>query len=96
MIAIVRAAMVLIFIEGLINGTGFNGYYTPSTTAPAADHHQPSQELKYTNRQNALGLGATASIPTVLALAGYAINLTRGRILLRFYTLVCYMRDAPC
>jgi hypothetical protein len=27
--ALVRAAMVLIFVECLLNGTGFNGYYTP-------------------------------------------------------------------
>jgi hypothetical protein len=31
-IALVIAAMVLIFVECLMNGTGFNGYYTPSTT----------------------------------------------------------------
>ncbi len=37
-----------------------------------------------------------ALIPTVLASAGNTSNLTIGRILLRFYTLVCYMRDASC
>jgi large-conductance mechanosensitive channel len=31
-IALVIAAMVLIFVESLINGTGFNSYYTTSTT----------------------------------------------------------------
>src|ERR1700680_4489167 len=31
-IAFVLAAMVLIFVESLINGAGFNGYYTTSTT----------------------------------------------------------------
>ena len=44
-IALVRAAMVLIFVECLINGTSFNGYYTPSTTRTSSGSHQPSQEL---------------------------------------------------
>ncbi len=95
MIALVRAAMVLIFVECLMNGTGFNGYYTtattrtisgspPTITSTAID--QPGKTL-----WDCLQL---LLIPAVLASAGYASNLTRGRIVLRFYTLVCYIRDA--
>src|SRR5260370_17159284 len=96
MIALVRAAMVLIFVECLMNGTGFNGYYTtattrtisgspPTITSTAID--QPGKTL-----WDCLQL---LLIPAVLASAGYASNLTRGRIVLRFYTLVCYIRHPP-
>ena len=96
-IALVRAAMVLIFVECLMNGTGFNGYYTPLTTRTSSgspptitrtEMYQPGKTL--------WGWVQLLIIPAVLAIAGYAINLTRGRILLRFYILVCYIRDASC
>jgi hypothetical protein len=96
-IALVIAAMVLIFVACLINGTGFNGYYTPSTTRTISgppptitrtEMYQPGKTL-----WDWLQLLIT---PTVLAIAGYAINLTRGRIFFRFYILVCYFRDASC
>jgi hypothetical protein len=76
MIALVIAAMVLIFVECLLNGTGFNGYYTPSTTRTSSgspptitrtEMYQPGKTL-----WDWVQLLIT---PTVLALAGYAINL---------------------
>src|SRR5260370_13915097 len=95
MLALVRAAMVLIFIECLMNGTGFNGYYTTSTirtisgspptiTSTAID--QPGKTL--------WDWLLLLLIPTVLASAGYASNFTKGRITLRFYTLVFFIWDA--
>src|SRR5260370_40463759 len=96
MIALVRAAMALIFVECLMNGTGFNGYYTtattrtisgspPTITSTAID--QPGKTL-----WDCLQL---LLIPAVLARAGYSSNLTRSRIILRFYTLVLYIRGCP-
>jgi hypothetical protein len=75
-IALVSAAMVLIFVECLMNVTGFNGYYTSSTlrtisgsppTITRTEMYQPGKTL-----WDWLQLLIT---PTVLALAGYAINL---------------------
>src|SRR5258707_1736386 len=95
MIALVRAAMVLIFVECLMNGTGFNGYYTtattrtisgspPTITSTAID--QPGKTL-----WDCLQL---LLIPAVLANVGYASNLSKGRIILRFLNLVCFIWDA--
>jgi hypothetical protein len=53
--------MVRIFIECLMNGTGFNDYYTTSTTRTSSGSHQPSQELKYTNQAKRFGIGCNCS-----------------------------------
>jgi ABC-type lipoprotein release transport system permease subunit len=79
-IALVIVAMVLIFVESLINGTGFNGYYTTSTTRTIrgspptitrTEIFQPGKTL-----WDWLQL---LIIPAVLAVAGYVINLTISR-----------------
>ena len=96
-IALVRAAMVLIFVECLMNGTGFNGYYTTSTIRTISG--SPPTITSTAIDQSGKTLWdclLLLLISAVLASAGYASNLTRGRILLRFYILVCYIRDASC
>ncbi len=74
------AAIVLIFVESLINGTGFNGYYTTSITRTISgspptltrtETYQPGKTL-----WDWLQL---LIIPTVLAVGGYVINLTVSR-----------------
>jgi hypothetical protein len=54
MIALVGAAMVLLFSECLMNGTGFNGYYTTATTrtisgspptTTSTERYQPGKTL---------------------------------------------------
>ena len=88
-IALVIAAMVLIFVECLMNGTGFNGYYTTSTTRTISGSPPTITRTEISKPGKTLwDWVQLLIIPAVLALAGYAINLTRGRILLRFYILV--------
>src|SRR3989442_986202 len=79
-IALVIAAMVLIFVESLINGTGFNSYYTTSTTRTISgsppiitrtETYQPGKTL--------WDWFQLLIIPAVLAIAGYTINLTISR-----------------
>ncbi len=79
-IALVIAAMVLIFVESLINGTGFNGYYTTSTTRTI------SGSLHTITRTEIFQPGKTLwdwlqllIIPTVIAVDGYVINLMISR-----------------
>lgn len=96
-IALVIAAMVPIFVECLIHGTGFNGSYTPSTTRTSSGSPPTITRTEiYQPGKTLWDWVPLLIIPAVVALAGYANNLTRGRILLRFYTLVCYIRDASC
>ena len=73
-ITLVIAAMVLIFIETLINGTGFNGYYTTSTTRTISgssptitktETYQPGKTL-----WDWLGLLAALAVPIVVGIAG--------------------------
>jgi uncharacterized protein YjbI with pentapeptide repeats len=79
-IALVIAVMFLIFSESLINGSGFNGYYTILTTRTISgspptitrtEIYQPGKTL-----WDWLQL---LIIPAVLALGGFIINLTISR-----------------
>ena len=74
-IALVIAAMVLIFIESLINGAGFNGYYTTSTTRTI------SRSLQTITRTETYQPGKTLwdwlqllIVPIVLALGATLFN----------------------
>jgi uncharacterized protein HemX len=74
-IALVMAATVLILVESLINGTGFNGHYTTSTTViisgtpPAitrTETYQPGKTL--------WDWMQLLIIPIVLAIGGFWFN----------------------
>ncbi len=79
-IALVIAAVVLIFVESLINGTGFNAYYTTSTTRTISG--SPTTITRTETYQQGKTLWDWLQlliIPLVIAVGGYLFNLAMSR-----------------
>jgi uncharacterized protein YjbI with pentapeptide repeats len=74
-IALVIAAMALIFIESMINGTGFNGYYAISTTRTiSGPPHTITSTETYQPGKTLWDWLQLLFIPVVLAIAGFWFN----------------------
>ncbi len=83
-IAFVIAAIALIFIESLINGTGFNGYYAISTThtisgpphtITSTETYQPGKTL-----WDWLNLIGVLAIPAVVGLGAAWYTAQQGQV----------------
>src|SRR5579863_7036961 len=83
-IAVVMAVMVLIFVESLINGTGFNSYYTTSTihtisgspsTITRTETYQPGKTL-----WDWLNLLGVLAIPAVVGLGAAWYTAQQGKV----------------
>src|SRR5260221_9157532 len=80
-IALVIAAMVLIFIESLINGTGFNSYnkITVAHTISGTNAGTVIRTEEYQSGRTLWDWMQLLIIPVVLAVGGDVINLTISR-----------------